>query len=257
MPSGKAWLVIGRSSLQMVAIDSCIRNQVKPILPQGPPPGQSPLRTTDMTSDVILHDYWRSSSAYRVRIGLNLLGLAYRAIPVDLTTGAQRSARHLEANPQGLVPVLDIDGLRLTQSLAILEYLDETRQAGFLPSAPAARARARALAQAVAMDIQPVCNLRVAQHAVSLGGGATMADWMGHFITLGFQGLEPMLTGDTPFALGDRPGLADLCLLPQVYNARRWGVDLAPFPRITGIADRMEALAPVAAAHPDRVRPGA
>ena len=208
-------------------------------------------------TDVILHDYWRSSSAYRVRIGLNLIGLAYRSIPVDLTKGEQRAPEQLKANPQGLVPVLEIDGLCLTQSLAILEYLDETRMAGFLPKAPADRARARALALAVAMEIQPVCNLRVVQHAVSLGGNATMDGWMRHFITLGFQGLEPMLTGDTAFCHGNRPGLADLCLVPQVYNARRWGVDLIPFPRIRTIAERMEALRPVAAAHPDRVKPAA
>jgi maleylacetoacetate isomerase len=209
-----------------------------------------------MTS-VILHDYWRSSSAYRVRIALNLLGLAYRSVPVDLSNGAQRDPDHLRTNPQGLVPVLEIDGQRLTQSLAILEYLDETRDAGFLPKVPADRARARALAMAVAMDIQPVCNLRVTQHAVSLGGGATMDGWIRHFITLGFQGLEPMLTGHTRFCHGPTPGLADLCLLPQVYNARRWGVDMAAFPRIVAIADRLEALPEVAAAHPDRVRPGA
>jgi maleylacetoacetate isomerase len=206
-------------------------------------------------TNVILHDYWRSSSAYRVRIGLNLLGIAYQSIPVDLTTGAQRDPDHLKTNPQGLVPVLEIDGLRLTQSLAILEYLDETRAAGFLPKDPAARARTRALAMAVAMDIQPVCNLRVGQHVVSLGG--TMEGWMHHFISLGFQGLEPLLTGDTPFAHGPTPGLADLCLLPQVYNARRWGVDLTPFPRIEAISDRMEAIPEVAAVHPDRVKPGA
>ena len=208
-------------------------------------------------TEVILHDYWRSSSAYRVRIGLNLMGIPYQAIPVDLTTGAQRDPAHLKANPQGLVPVLEIDGLRLTQSLAILEYLNETRSAGFLPKDPVGRARARALAYAVAMDIQPVCNLRVSQHVVSLGGQATSEGWMQHFITLGFHGLETMLTGDTPFCHGPTPGLADLCLLPQVYNARRWGVDLTPFPRISTIASRMEALPEVAAAHPDRVRPGA
>lgn len=209
-------------------------------------------------TDVILHDYWRSSSAYRVRIGLNLLGMAYRTVEVDLTTGAQHDPSHLTANPQGLVPVLEIDGLCLTQSLAILEYLDETRAAGFLPKDPASRARARSLAHAVAMEIQPVCNLRVAQHAVSLGGSATMEGWMGHFISLGFQGLEAILTEapETAFCHGSTPGLADLCLLPQVYNARRWDVDLTPFPRITAISDRLAALPEVAAAHPDRVRPG-
>lgn len=210
-------------------------------------------------SDVTLHDYWRSSSAYRVRIGLNLIGLAYRAVPVNLSAGEQRHPDHLKANPQGLVPVLEIDGLRLTQSLAILEYLDETRAAGFLPKDPVGRARTRALAHAVAMDIQPVCNLRVAQHVLSLGGSATLQGWMQHFITLGFQGFEPMLA-ETPasaFCHGDTPGLADFCLLPQVYNARRWGVDLTAFPRISAIATRMEALPQVAAAHPDRVRPGA
>jgi maleylacetoacetate isomerase len=208
-------------------------------------------------TEVILHDYWRSSSAYRVRIGLNLLGIAYRTVPVDLASGDQHTPRHIRANPQGLVPVLEIDGLKLTQSLAILEYLDETRNAGFLPIDPASRARARALAHAVAMEIQPVCNLRVAQHAVSLGGTATMEGWMGHFIALGLQGLEAMLTEgpQTPYSHGHQPGLADLCLLPQVYNARRWNVDLTAFPHITAIANRMEALAPVAAAHPDRAKP--
>lgn len=208
-----------------------------------------------MTSDVILHDYWRSSSAYRVRIALNLLAIPYRSVAVDLAAGAQRDPGHLTLNPQGFVPVLQIDGLRLTQSLAILEYLDDTRQAGFLPSDPADRARARALAHAIAMEIQPVCNLRVAQHAVSLGGGATLQGWMSHFITLGFQGLEPMLPADTPFCHGAIPGLADLCLVPQVYNARRWGVDVTRFPRIAAISARIEALPPVAAAHPDRVKP--
>ena len=210
-----------------------------------------------MPGPITLHDYWRSSSAYRVRIALNLVGLPHTLRPVDLVAGEQRFDDHLTANPQGLVPVLEIDGLRLTQSLAIIEYLDETRNAGFLPRDPATKAHARALAHAIAMEIQPVCNLRVARHAVSLGGAATMEGWMGHFITLGLQGLEGMLTQgpDLPFCHGDAPGLADICLVPQVYNARRWNVDLSPFPRLAAISARAEALPAFAAAHPDRAKP--
>lgn len=212
-----------------------------------------------MSNPVVLHDYWRSSSAYRIRIALNLLGISYISRPVDLVAGDQRAPAHLAANPQGLVPVLEIDGLRLTQSLAILDYLEETRAAGFLPQTPAARAQARALAQAIAMEIQPVCNLRVARHAIGLGGAATMEGWMQHFIALGLHGFEGLLAAapPQPFCHGDQPGLADLCLIPQVYNARRWGVDLAPFPRLCAIAARAEALPAFAAAHPDRVRPAA
>lgn len=206
-------------------------------------------------SKIVLYDYWRSSAAYRVRIGLNLLGLAYRSVPVDLVAGEQRDAENLGRNPQGLVPTLEIDGLRLTQSLAILEYLDETRGAGWLPHAPAARAQVRALAYAVAMDTHPVCNLRVARHAVGLG--ATMEGWMQHFIALGLGGVEGMLALATPgrFCHGDRPSLADICLVPQVYNARRWGVDMAAFPNVARVEAEAAALPEVAAAHPDRAKP--
>lgn len=209
-----------------------------------------------MTGTIVLHDYWRSSSAYRVRIALNLLGLAYRSQPVDLVAGDQRGAENLAANPQGLVPTLEIDEQRLTQSLAIIEYLDETRAAGFLPDDPADRAHARALAHAIAMEIQPVCNLRVARHAVSLGGAATMEGWMAHFIAQDLEGVEGLLLQRPAlsFCHGDAPGLADICLVPQVYNARRWGVDLGRFPRLAAIAERAEALPAVAAAHPDRAR---
>jgi maleylacetoacetate isomerase len=203
----------------------------------------------------VLYDYWRSSAAYRVRIALNLLGLSYRAVPVDLTQGEQAEPDNLARNPQGLVPTLEIDGLRLTQSLAILEYLDETRSAGWLPNDPADRATVRAMAYAVAIDTHPVCNLRVARHAVSLG--ATMEGWMQHFIGLGLQGLEGLLQQhpEGRFCHGDSVTLADLCLVPQVYNARRWGVDLTPTPRLSAIANALDLLPAFAAAHPDRVKP--
>lgn len=206
-------------------------------------------------SKIVLYDYWRSSAAYRVRIGLNLLGLSYHGVPVDLVAGEQRGADNLGRNPQGLVPTLEIDGLRLTQSLAILEYLDETRGAGWLPQSPALRAQVRALAYAIAMDTHPVCNLRVARHAVGLG--ATMEGWMQHFIALGLGGVEGMLAQGAPsrFCLGDTPSLADLCLVPQVYNARRWGVDMAAFPNVARVEAEVAALPEAAAAHPDRVKP--
>jgi maleylacetoacetate isomerase len=205
----------------------------------------------------VLYDYWRSSAAYRVRIALNLLGLTYQSVPVDLSEGEQAQADNLARNPQGLVPTLDIDGIRLTQSLAILEYLDETRSAGWLPTDPAARATVRAMAYAVAVDTHPVCNLRVARHAVSLG--ATMEAWMQHFISLGLAGLEGLLMQhpEGRYCLGDKVSLADICLVPQVYNARRWGADLRPTPRLARIAARLEELPAFQAAHPDRVKPWA
>lgn len=207
---------------------------------------------------ITLHDYWRSSASYRVRIALNLLGLEWRSLPVDLLAGAQRGPENLARNPQGLVPTLEIDGLVLTQSLAILEYLDETRAGGFLPADPAGRARVRALAHAVAMEIHPVCNLSVTRFAAEASGGRIATeDWMRHHIPRGLAALEALL--DHPatgrFCHGDRISLADLCLVPQLYNARRWGVDLAALPRILAIEARLAALPAVAAAHPDQCRP--
>lgn len=205
--------------------------------------------------DTTLFDYWRSSAAYRVRIGLNLLGLPFHSVAVDLVAGDQRGPDNLARNPQGLVPTLAIDGTSLTQSLAILEYLDETRGAGWLPPAAADRAAVRAVAHAIAMDTHPVCNLRVARHAVSLG--ATMEGWMQHFIALGLDGVEGLLAAscDSPYCHGGSVMLSDICLVPQVYNARRWGVDLSAFPRVQAIAENLERLPAFAAAHPDRAKP--
>lgn len=174
-------------------------------------------------SGVVLYDYSRSSASYRVRIALNVAGINYRAVPIDLSMGEQRSDSHLTRNPQGLVPVLEIDGLRLTQSLSIIDYLDQTRGLGLLPAEPAVRAHALALAQSIAVDVHPVCNLSVAQYATTLSDDAEgmPGDWMRHFIRPGLLAFEALLKGfeQAPFCTGTKPGLADVCLVPQMYNA--------------------------------------
>lgn len=200
-----------------------------------------------------LHDYWRSSASYRVRIALGLAGVEWGSISVNLVDGDQRSAEHLARNPQGLVPVLEIDGAQLTQSVAIIEYLDETHSLGLLPADPLARAHVRALAHAIAMEIHPVCNLRVAKYAATHSGGEiTMDSWMRAFITPGLEAYERMLTQSGTYSYGDTVTLADLCLVPQMYNARRWGVDLSNMPKTVAITERLEALDAFAQAHPDQ-----
>ena len=193
---------------------------------------------------VRLFDYWRSSSSYRVRIGLSLLNLPVVLVPVDLLTSEQTSEANLARNPQGLVPTLCIDGVVLTQSLAILEYLDETRGAGFLPKDPVARVQVRAMAMAIAMEIHPVCNLRVVRYAAAESGGIIdQAVWMRHFISRGLADFEAMLPETaTEFCLGQSVTLADICLVPQVYNARRWGVDLEKMPKTVAIDAHLRAI---------------
>ena len=200
---------------------------------------------------VTLHDYWRSSASYRLRIAMGLAGMEWEAVTVDLQAGAQTSEAHMSRNPQGLVPVLEIDGHSFTQSLSILEYLDETRDLGLLPEDPAGRQAVRALSYAIAMEIHPVCNLRVAKHAVAASGGAiTMQGWMQAFIGPGLAAFETMLAGGD-FCYGDGVTMADICLVPQLYNARRWEVDLEPLPKIRRISDKLDEIPAFAAAHPD------
>ncbi|PCJ10199.1 MAG: maleylacetoacetate isomerase [Rhodobacteraceae bacterium] len=210
-------------------------------------------------SETVLFDYWRSSASYRLRIALNLGGIAYRAVSVDLVKGEQRSAAHLARNPQGLVPVLEIDGLQLTQSLAILEYLDQTRSLTLLPQDPARRAQVQALAQSIAVDLHPVCNLQVVAYAASLSANQTEAreNWMKHFIRPGLQAFESLLGAfeQGPYCVGDTPGLADICLMPQLYNARRWGVEFSDLPRVIAVEATCAKHPAFVAAHPDKVRP--
>ncbi|WEX10505.1 maleylacetoacetate isomerase [Chelativorans sp. AA-79] len=207
----------------------------------------------------ILYDYWRSSASYRVRIALNMLGEPYETVPLDLLSRAHESPEHLARNPQGLVPALSIEGRLLTQSLAIIEYLDETRSAGFLPGDAAGRARVRALSYAIAMEIHPICNLRVTDQleAVADGGDAVKRAWMRKFIGEGLHAFESMLGdgGSGIFCHGDAPGMADFCLVPQLYNARRWDVEITGLERILAIEANCTKLEGFAEAHPDRVRP--
>lgn len=204
-------------------------------------------------SDVTLFDYPKSSASYRVRIALNLAGIDYETVNVNLLDGDHRAPEHMARNPQGFVPVLDIDGNRLTQSLAILDYLDTTRDMGLLPKDPADRARAQALAMVIAVDLHPVCNLSVATHATG-GQDPARTDWMRHFIGKGLAAFETMLANfnQMPFATGATPGLADLCLVPQLYNADRWGAPLDDMPRIRAIRTACDALPAFAKAHPDQ-----
>ncbi|MBY5720504.1 maleylacetoacetate isomerase [Rhizobium leguminosarum] len=209
-------------------------------------------------NEVVLYDYWRSSASYRVRIALNLLGVDYQAVPINLLEGAHKTPDYLTLNPQGFVPTLVIDGRTLTQSLAIIEYLAELRpEYGLLPPDIADRQKVRALAYAVAMDIHPICNMHVASHLMTMTDKPDAREvWMKHFISGGLGKLEAMIgKADGAFSLGDAPTMADLCLVPQVYNARRWGVELTAFKRIVAIDARCADLPAFQAAHPDRVKP--
>ncbi|MHA1548390.1 MAG: maleylacetoacetate isomerase [Alphaproteobacteria bacterium] len=206
-----------------------------------------------------LFDYWRSSASYRVRIALNLAGVGYERIDIDLRAGDQITSAHLARNPQALVPVLEIDGQRFTQSLAIIDYLDRTRALGLSPDNPTARAHVWALAQSIAIDLHPICNLRVATHVGELMGAVegVQADWMHHFMVPALAAFEALLGRfeQTPYCAGDAPSIADLCLIPQLYNAERWQVNTSGFARISAVAAACAAHAAFADAHPDRVKP--
>lgn len=205
-----------------------------------------------------LYGYFRSSAAYRVRIALNIKGLDYDQAPVNLVKGEQRAEANLARNPQGLVPVLETaGGTQLTQSLAICEYLDETHpEPPLLPVDAEGRARVRVLAQVVACEIHPLNNLKVLKylvHELKVDEEAKLA-WYRHWIAQGFDALEAMLTseaGTGDFCHSNAPSLADICLVPQVYNAERFECDLTAYPRIRRITERCRALEAFAKAAPE------
>lgn len=195
-----------------------------------------------------LFDYFRSSASYRVRIALNLKGLECEQVGVNLLKGEHKGDDNLARNPQGFVPSLQLDtGENLTQSLAIIEYLEEVYpEVALLPKDALGRARVRALAQIIASDIHPVDNLRVLKYLTGELGVTEeqKTRWYQHWIEEGFKALEVRLAEDATgvFCHGDTPGLADICLAPQVFNAQRFNVDLTPFPRIMAIHTAFEAL---------------
>ena len=204
----------------------------------------------------ILYDYYRSSAAYRVRIALNLKGIDYESRSVNLQASEQKSDEYRAINPQGLVPILDIDGHRLTQSLAILGYLDQRYpNQPFLPTAAADRAHVVSMAAVVACDIHPLNNLRVLKYLKNeLGHSQEDVDaWYAHWICEGLPALEKLAAQRAgKFLYGDAPTGADICLVPQLYNARRFNVPLEDYPTLLRADENANKLEAFAAAHPDR-----
>ncbi|GLS32671.1 maleylpyruvate isomerase [Mesorhizobium albiziae] len=209
-------------------------------------------------SGLVLHNYFRSSTSIRLRAALNLKGLGYQYVAHHLRKGEHHSAAYLAINPQGLVPALELDdGTVLTQSLSIIEYLDEVYpQQPLLPGTPLDRARVRALAYAIACEIHPVNNLRVLGYLKSTFGAddTAVAVWFRHWVNETFAPMEKMLAGDPRtgmFCHGDKPGLADLCLFAQVVNNKRFDVDMSPFATIRRIYENCLAVPAFADAMPE------
>lgn len=204
-----------------------------------------------------LYSFFRSSAAWRVRIALALKGLDYDFESVHLRKdgGGQNKPAYKAMNPQGLVPVLEADGKHLIQSMAIIEYLDEVHpEPALLHGDAAGRAHIRAIAQIIACEIHPLNNLRILQY---LGGRLghdedVRTEWYHHWVKSGFDGIEPMIAGDQKFCCGDQPSLADICLIPQVFNAERFGFDLSPYPKIKAVNDAALALPAFSATAPGK-----
>ena len=207
---------------------------------------------------MILHEFALSSASYRVRIALNLKNLSYESRSYRLRAGEQRSPAYLAMNPAGLVPLLEVDGCQIAQSLAIIDYLDARNpEPRLIPTDPLERARALELAYVIACDIHPLNNLRVLlylERELGLEEDALNA-WYARWVTSGLDALETRLVerAGNPFAGGAAPNIVDVCLVPQVFNARRYAVDLSPYPILTGIAERAASLPAFAAAAPAQV----
>lgn len=208
-------------------------------------------------SEITLFDYWRSSASYRVRIVLNLKNVPYTRVATSLLDNAQRAPDYVARNPQGFVPMLSIDGHDLTQSLAIIDYLDaQYPDPAMVSSKPADRAKTLAQALIIAADIHPIDNLRVLRYLKDQMGQSQEAvdQWYRHWIVEGFTALEAMAPDNGLFG-GELPNLADVCLVPQMANARRVDTPLDAFPKLLRIDAALTALPAFAAAHPDQVKP--
>lgn len=209
---------------------------------------------------IVLHGYWRSSAAYRVRIALNLKSVVYRQVSHDLRRGEQRDAAYLAIAPHGLVPALEADGSVLIESPAILEWIDQRwPRPALLPADPDAAATVRAMAALIGCDVHPLNNLRVLRHIKATFGADDdqVRAWIHHWTGEGFTALEQLIARHGgAYAFGDTPTLADCYLVPQLYGARRYDVDLTPYPRLVAAGDAAAALPAVRSAHPD-VQPDA
>lgn len=208
---------------------------------------------------MILYDYWRSSASYRVRIALHMKGMFFDTIAVNLLTGENKSETHLKRNPQGLVPALDLgDGTILTQSMAIMEYLEECcAGAPLLPKEPEARAIVRAMANIIACDTHPLNNLRVLKYLENElhASDDDRKKWYEKWIHEAFNAIEKMTKDEDLFLFGNSPTLADVCMIPQMYNAERFNIDVSHYKNILKACNNSKKLSAFVAAHPDRHEP--
>ena len=209
-------------------------------------------------SNITLYDYWRSSASYRVRIALHIAGLDFKSISVDLSQGHHKSEEHVRRNPQAFVPVIDIDGQMLSQSLTIIEYLDDTRNLNLFPKNAMDRAKVNALAHTIALDIHPICNLSVSSEAEKISGETNFKKkWIHKFMKPGLEAFEIQLEKlpKSTYCFNENPTIADICLLPQIYNAIRWEIDISKFDRINLVIEACEKNPAFIKAHPDMLKP--